>query len=76
MSERKAIFLFKDLTLNGSSLVDPWLARPGLSGPTISAKGRIWVYQAIFGGKVLQRSHADTGQDIVLGLLRKRLAEG
>lgn len=76
MSERKAIFLFKGLTLNGSIIVDLWLARPDLSGPSIAVKGRIWVYRAIFGGKVLQRSHADTGQDIVLGLLRKRLAEG
>lgn len=76
MSERKAIFLFKELTLNGSSIVDPWLARPDLSRPSIAVKGRIWVYQAIFGEKVLQRSHADTGQDIVLGLLRKRLAKG
>ena len=71
MSERKAIFLFK-----GSIIVDPWLVRPDLSGPSIAVKGRIWVYRAIVGGKVLQRSHADTGQDIVLGLLRKRLAEG
>lgn len=42
VSERKAIFLFEDVTLNSSIFIDLLLARPDLSGPSMALKGRIW----------------------------------
>ena len=72
MSERKTVFLFEALLLNGAIVLDLWLARPDLSGPV---KGRVWASRAILEGQSAKKP-CSYGQGTALGLLRKRLAEG
>ena len=69
MSERKTIFLSEALLLNGAIVLDLWLVRPDLSGPSIAVKGRVWASRAILEGQSAKKP-CSYGQGTALGLLR------